>query len=206
MQTTGETVGFGFCEERFPAGTHMGLIYSSDEERERVITEYIQSGLTQGEKVAYFASDHSVEQIRAWLEEAGIKNLPERCDQNLIIGQADETYCPHGYFAPDEMLGTLKNFHRQACSEHFSGSRVSGEMAWALKGNPGSERLMEYESRVNQLVLEYPVNAICQYDARRFDGDQILECLKVHPYMIVRGQIVQNPYYLSTEEYLAQNV
>lgn len=204
MQAQHNKVDFGFCEERFSPGTHMCLIYSSEVERERVIAHYIESGLAQGEKVAYFSAELSPEKIREWLTDYGIKNLPENGDRSFNISDAEGTYCPHGYFAPEEMLETLKSFYSLAVDEHFPGSRVSGEMAWALKGLPGSERLMEYESKVNAVLVDYPLNAICQYDARRFDGATILECLKVHPYMIVRGQIVQNPYYLSPEEYLMQ--
>lgn len=77
-------------------------------------------------------------------------------------------------------------------------------MSWALKGVPGSDRLMEYEARVNDLLVKYPVTAICQYDARKFDGATILQCLKVHPHMIVHGQIIRNPYYMKTEDFLKE--
>lgn len=197
-------VDFGFCDERFPNGTHMCLIFSSEQEREHVIAQYVSSGLAQGEKVSYFADASSPQEIRSWLEQHGVTNLPEPGDPCFAIATTEATYCPHGYFDPQEMLGNLKTFYEQSQAEQFPGSRVSGEMVWALKGIPGSERLMEYEARVNMLVNDYPVNAICQYDARRFDGAAILECLKVHPFMIVRGQIVENPYYLSPDEYLRQ--
>jgi hypothetical protein len=43
---------------------------------------------------------------------------------------------------------------------------------------------------------------VCQYDANRFDGATILKCLEVHPYMIVHGQVVHNPYYITPQEFL----
>ena len=205
MNTRRPKVDFGFCEEQFPAGTHMCLIYNSEDERERVIAQYIQSGLAQKEKVAYFFVERTPVQIRTWLHEYGLADLPVWDEQHFDIQPAVATYCPHGRFDPGEMLETLKGFHTTATAENYTGSRVTGEMDWALQGIPGSERLMEYEAKVNQVIVDYPVNAICQYDARRFDGATILECLKVHPYMIVRGQIVQNPYYLSPDEYLKQS-
>jgi len=64
---------------------------------------------------------------------------------------------------------------------------------------------MEYESKVSLLVKEYPINAVCQYDARAFDGSTILEVLKVHPLMIVRGKIIHNPYFEEPAEYLAKH-
>ena len=61
---------------------------------------------------------------------------------------------------------------------------------------------MEYEALVNTVLDTHPVTPICQYDARRFDGATLLNVLKVHPMMIVQGQIVHNPYYMPPEEFL----
>jgi hypothetical protein len=192
----------GFTTEQFPAGTHMCLIYSSEEERKNVISKFIGAGISNGEKVGYFADDMSPEDFLKWLAEAGI-DIPSKdmCD-NFKVTTTLETYCPDGKFEPDQMLNTLKKYYISAINENYSSCRVSGEMAWALRGIPGSERLMEYESKINTIVVQYPVTAICQYDANKFDGFTIFECLKVHPYMIVKGQIVRNPYYLRPEEYL----
>lgn len=55
------------------------------------------------------------------------------------------------------------------------------------------------------MLETHPVTAICQYDANRFDGDTILQCLEVHPYMIVRGQVVQNPFYMKPEEFIERH-
>lgn len=78
-------------------------------------------------------------------------------------------------------------------------------MKWPgpLRGIPGSEKLIEYESRLNLLVEQNPITLICQYDANRFDGATIYDVLNVHPMMIVRGQVVRNPYYVPPAEFLA---
>ena len=70
---------------------------------------------------------------------------------------------------------------------------------------PGGSRLLEYESKVSLLLKNCPVTAVCQYDARSFDGSTIMDILKVHPYMIVRGSVVNNPFFIPPEEYLAAN-
>ena len=104
------------------------------------------------------------------------------------------------------MLNTLRMYYDQAKAEGYRGCRVSGEMSWARKGLPGSDRLMEYESGVNRVVETHPVTAICQYDANEFDGDTILRCLEVHPYTIIRGQVIHNPFYMRPEEFMARHI
>ena len=64
---------------------------------------------------------------------------------------------------------------------------------------------MEYESRVSMLLKEVPITAVCQYDANTFDGATIMEVLKVHPMMVIRGTVVHNPYYVPPEEFLAHH-
>ena len=199
-----EKVNMGFTNEEFPAGTHMCLIYNKEEEREKIISKYLQSGLSSSEMVAYFADDTSKEEMNEWLSEMGIDIYNPQVSNGFSLHSTSETYSPNGKFEVDEMLTNLKNLYISAKDKNFSAARVTGEISWALKGVPGSENLMEYESKINVLVKKYPVTAICQYDANKFDGATILECFKVHPFMIVPGQIVRNPYYLSPEEYLNQ--
>jgi hypothetical protein len=64
------------------------------------------------------------------------------------------------------------------------------------------ERLMEYEAMVNDVLVTHPITAICQYDANCFDGATILDVLRVHPMMIVQGQIVRNYYYMKPEDFI----
>ncbi len=116
---------------------------------------------------------------------------------------ADKVYFADGYFDPDRMLNTLENYYKSSMEMGFSAARVIGEMTSDVQTVPGGERLLEYESRVSLLVKKTPVTAICQYDAKQFDGATILDVLKVHPQMIVNGAVVQNPFYIEPEEYLA---
>lgn len=78
-------------------------------------------------------------------------------------------------------------------------------MSWALQEDRTSRAgLIEYEARLNQLIEEFPITACCQYDARRFDGATIMDILSVRPMMIVRGQIVKNPYFIEPKIFFMQ--
>jgi len=195
----GTLTNMGFTSESFPAGTHMCLIYSQESERRKIIGKFLESGLLAQEKVAYFADTLSPEEVRSWLLNMGI-DLPE--SDGFSITDAVKTYSPSGNFVPETMLNTLREFYGQAKRSGYPNARVSGEMSWALKGIPGSERLMEYEALVNEVLITHPVTAICQYDANRFSGATILDVLKVHPMMVVHGQIVQNPFYMKPQDFL----
>jgi hypothetical protein len=192
----------GFTEETFPQGTHMCLIYDDDNERRGLISKFLGAGIRGGEKVAYFVDTITTDEVRNWLAEMDVE-IP-RCEASgrFAVTVAEKTYCPNGKFVPEEMLNTLRVYHRGVEDEGYPGCRVSGEMSWALRGIPGSDRLMEYEALVNDVLMTNPITAICQYDARRFDGALVFDVLKVHPMMVVHGQIVRNPYYMKPGDFL----
>ncbi len=197
-------VDMGFTAELFPEGTHMCLIYDDDRERQEVISQFLASGISCGEQVAYLADTTTKEDVDDWLRGSGVNVVDGQRPDEFEVFRAVDVYCPSGRFDPREMVGRLGSFYDRAIAAAYPGARVSGEMSWALRGIPGSDRLMEYEALINTISRSQPITPICQYDSRRFDGATIFKVLKVHPLMIVRGRIVQNPYYLTPEEFFAE--
>ncbi len=206
MGDSGRVISLGFTAERFPAGTHMCYIYNDDTERRDVISKFVESGLRGREKVGYFVDLTSPGDMPADPSAFGI-DLPTGIDaRGLSITSTLNTYCPDGTFVPERMLENLRSMYRSSIAEGYAGARAGGETSWALRGIPGSERLIEYEALINIVVAEYPTTAVCQYDARRFDGGTLFDVLNVHPMMIVRGQVVRNPYYVAPEHFLTTYV
>jgi hypothetical protein len=107
-----------------------------------------------------------------------------------------ESYHPKGWFEPESMCAGLEAFATRAVREGFAGCRCTGEMGWAARNIPGSERLIEYETMLTDVMERLPFSGICQYDVRLFDGPTILAILAVHPLLLLRGQILRNPNYL----------
>ena len=143
-------VAMGFTKERFPAGTHMCLIYGDEVERRSTISKFLEAGLSAGEKVGYFADTMSPDDVCDWLADMGVDVGAGGNAERFGVSIARDTYCPHGKFVPDEMLGTLRGYYMRLTDEGYRGGRVSGEMSWAARDIPGSDRLMEYEFRARE--------------------------------------------------------
>jgi len=204
--TSKHLISLGFTPDRFPAGTHICYIYNDDKRREEIISKFVESGLQNGEQVAYFTDTLPPEKIREHLSDMGVQ-LPSQTEQErLNIGTALETYCPDGTFIPERMLQTIRNMYTNSIEEGYTGARGTGEMSWALRDVPGAEHLIEYEAKINIVVREHPTTVVCQYDTRRFDGDTLFDVLNVHPMMIVGGQVVHNPYYTPPEDFLKKHL
>ncbi len=205
METKQKTISLGFTSQEFEPGIHICQIFNSDEERHESLVNFIVSGLKTGEKTLCFTENEEEENLIDAFQAEGFNlvDLTEKGDFSL--SGTREAYFKEDRFDPERMLGLLKAFQEESVQEKHSGCRVIGEMTSDIEHIDGGSRLLEYESKVTLLIKEYPINAVCQYDARAFDGATILDVLKVHPYMIVRGKVVHNPFFEPAEEYLAKH-
>ena len=204
MNGEGRGVDMGFTQERFPRGIHMCLIFDQEEYRRKIVSEFLAAGLSQGELVRYMTDVNTAQDVLSWLSDIGVE-LPElRQEGPFLMFSAKDAYCPNGRFDPMEVIDLMKSRYDQAKNLGYPGTRGAGEMSWALKGIPGSDRLIEFEALINAASEKYHFLGICQYDARLFDGATLLNVLKVHPYMIAREQIVRNPFYIRPEEFLKE--
>jgi len=189
-------VPIGFTEETFFQGIHIGYIYNDEAERNKIVFQFLESGLLNGEKAAYFMDVASIAGMEKHRHALGLDKLSERHRGRITLATTQEIYYPGGTFVPDEILDRLGIFYTQSLDEGFTGVRIIGETSWLARGMPGSSRFMEYEARVNDTFINYPVNAICLYDGSLFDSAMLRDVLAVHPIIVVHGQAVKNPYYI----------
>ncbi len=198
-------VSLGFDDEPWPAGTHMCMIFDDDDERRMVIAKFLQSGLDANEQVSYFVDKSTPEEVLKSLRDAGGALPEDGVGGQFRVLPAEDAYCHEGTFDVDRLMGVRPDRYRRVLSNGYVGARVTAEMSWAERGLPGSERLLEYEARLNTPEgREVPTTGLCQYDARLFDGAALHDILSVHPTMIVRGQVLRNPFYIEPEEFLAK--
>lgn len=194
-------ISLGIGTDTFVPGTHMCYIFNDEAERQSLIARYIESGLGAGEAVHYFPTSPPRGGADAFLSQLKIDAGPNLQPGQFSLLAAAEAYCPDGTFIPARMLERLRETYAASIAGGYTGARASGEMAWALENRPGSDRLIEYEALINTIVAEHPITALCQYDARLFDGGTLFDVLNVHPMMVVRGQVVYNPYYIAPKEF-----
>jgi hypothetical protein len=111
----------GFTDGTFSPGIHMCYIYNDENERNRLIYRFLESGLLHGENVLYFMDINTVDEIRERKAALGMDRLYERKDGRFSFATAWETYCPTGVFDPDKMLEKLTEFYEQSVNEGYTG-------------------------------------------------------------------------------------
>lgn len=166
-------------------GDHIAWLYEMEERHRAILTPFLWQGLEEGEKVLYIVDSHTADTILGYLRDAGLDVEPYLASGQLAILTCDETYIREGVFDPEGMITFLQAETEQALAEGYAALRSSGEMTWALQGLPGSQRLIEYEARLNEFVPGSKCLITCQYDRRRFGSKVLLDVLRTHPLSIV---------------------
>ena len=185
----------GFTDEPYPEGTHICYLYSNEEERRRILPLFARQALLEHDSFDYLADVPTIGDLPRVMAELGIERATAGLPRQVTIATAMAGYCPGGCFDPEDMLGRLRARYVQARAAGLAGARIAGETSWAVRGVPGAERIIECESRINDMVEDTPITIMCQYDLRLFDGAMMFEVMNVHPVLIVGGQIFHNPFY-----------
>lgn len=185
----------GFTEELYPEGTHICYLYNSDEERKRILPLFARHAMLENESFGYLADVPTHAELPDAIARLGLTQALMGAAAQVEVSTTTKGYYPDGSFNPETMLASLREKYAQARSAGLAGARFAGEMDWALRNVPGTERIIECESRINELVEESPITVMCQYDLRKFDGAMMFDVMNVHPIMIVGGHILRNPFY-----------
>lgn len=191
--------------ERMQPGDHYCGIYRSDADQRRIVVDFVRLGIERHEKMIYLVHLQTAERLRTTLQEAEIPVDDLVASGQLVIQAAKEVYLVDGVFQPEMMIAMLGKETEAALAAGYAALRVTGEMSWALAGDPGSERLVEYEALLNQFyatgVKSY---SICQYDQRRFDPELLIDVLHTHPQVLLDTEGFDNTgmYYVPPQAFL----
>jgi hypothetical protein len=73
-------------------------------------------------------------------------------------------------------------------------------MSWLVDEAPGSEKLADYEARLNRFYRENRALGLCQYNRRTIPSSRIDDCIATHSFIRMEGPIfVKNPFYVEPE-------
>jgi len=183
-------------------GDHLCCIYKTAEDHRALLTSFIREGLERGEKVLYIVDVSTADQVLKYLRDDGVEIGLYVKRGELEILTVDETYMREGVFDPDGMIALLKHEMDRALGKGYPALRVSGEMTWALRGLLSSERLIEYEAKLNEFFATSKCSAMCQYDGRRFKPALLLDVLTTHPVAAIGTEVFDNFYYIPPKDFL----
>lgn len=190
------------CGEALNGPTHMCAFVDSREQQYEILLPFLREGLECRECLLNIVAPERRADHVLRLRGAGIDPGALSGAGQLQLLTFDDAYLKDGYFSAERMLAMVEAALEGARSAGFSGMRGYGEMDWALTGLPGTEELIEYESRVNHIIPRFNDPLVCVYDVNKFSGRVVTDILSTHPKVILGGRIYDNPYYMHPDKFL----
>ena len=174
---------------------HVCTLYNSEEERLSAAIQYIRDGLAWHERCVYVCGDQHADGFRAALKSAGIDVAAEEARGAVVLLAKGDAHLKSGTFDPARTIAALDAAVQDALNSGFTGLRAAADMTWLLDHAPGSERLAEYEARLNHVCSNNRVIVLCQYDRRALPAAALDHCLATHPWVRMEGPILlTNPF------------
>jgi len=189
----------GVTKAAIPAGTHICHIFSDDEEREAALTAFLLEGLQEGEGVRCFnAGQAEPARLKGLLQEQGLDLDTLKAEERFLTLRTPEVYFKggrsEGGFDPDQPLGLIARVGEE-CRKAGRIMRLMGEMSPEVGRIEGGRPMIRYEQGLSLFLQQKRMTIVCQYDAKAFHGAVLMDVLRVHPMMVVRGEVILNPFF-----------
>ncbi|MGI8609630.1 MAG: MEDS domain-containing protein [Candidatus Dormibacteria bacterium] len=167
--------------------------YYSDEATLRRSLEFIRDGLDEPDDLCVIFSDTSrFDELKGWLQESYEGDLRGREAEGKLamIGGAPTM---------DALLRQIGSRLDEGMAAGYSVIRFLGFIAWGEPGWPDDDTLLEFESKVNEVVTSYPAVIVCTYGVPKLGGNRLLYGgLQTHPVIWLDDRTVaDNPFYVA---------
>ena len=199
-----KTAPIAFAGSQLDESRHVCAFFNNDDEAYRVLLPFIAEGFECNHKAVHVVNPGQDSAHRRRLLEAGIDLVTAERTGQFELRVNTDIYLRDGRFDPDRMLGVFEALASGNLQGGFPLSRVVCHMEWAAEGDPCIDRLIEFESRVNDVWQRHEDAVICTYNLTRFGGDTVIDIMRTHPMIIVGGILQQNPFYVPPDQFLLE--
>jgi CheY-like chemotaxis protein len=180
-------------------GDHVCAFYFGAKERDDILLPYLREGVRKGQKCIGVVDGVEPTEVVVNL---GVDAEEAIRSRQLELLHSRDAYLRTRRFDTREMIDFFDGAVGPAMrSGQYACARVVGEMSWSLQDVPGVDQLIDYESEVNDFVPRYAQVVLCMYDLERFGGELVSGLLRTHPKILLGGLVIENPHYLSPDEF-----
>jgi MEDS: MEthanogen/methylotroph, DcmR Sensory domain len=183
---------------------HVCAFFHSKEEEYRVLMPFIKDGFASGDRAFHVVDPKHRPDHLMRLEREGIDVAGAEAKGQLEVRRWQEAYLKDEHFDQHRMIGTIREALDPARKPPGKLTRLVANMEWALEDLPGVHDIVEYETRLNQVLPAYHDPVVCTYDLSRFGADVVMDIMRTHPMVIIGGILQENPFYVPPDEMLRE--
>jgi DcmR-like sensory protein len=194
---------------QFAGGTlgqhrHVCAFFNSFDEEHRVLRSFITDGLDRGEKAFHIVDPAQRDDYLKRLGEAGVNVERAMGSGQLEVRPWQDAYLRGNRFDQDAMLALIEELLQSGPASGYPLTRLLAHMEWACLDKPGSDDLIEYETRLNYVLPKYDDPVICTYDLSKFGSSVAMDIMRTHPVVIIGGMLQENPFFVPPDQFLLE--
>ncbi len=192
-----------------PWGTHFCQFYRTKQDLIDTLVPYFKAGLENNEFCMWVTADP----LKTVSAKAALKKAVPDLDRYIEKGQIEiiphsQWYLLGGSFDADRVLNGWVSKLQQAIAKGFAGLRLTGNTFWLEKGD--WQAFTDYEARVNSVIGQYRMLAICTYSLEKCDGAAVIDVVKNHQFALVKQErkwdLIESSIYKQAKEELREQV
>lgn len=141
--------------------------------------EFLADGLSLGQQVCYIAAG---DVRKLWDDLRGLDGLDVGVAAGAVQVQSLDNVYPDGQ-AVDKHAQVKEYAQRtdRACADGFTGLRVAADVTPMVRTPAQLDAFARYEHLVDRFMCEQPFAALCAYDRRVLEAEQIAQVACMHP-------------------------
>jgi hypothetical protein len=173
---------------------HICAFFNSTDEQHSVLRSFITDGFERGDRAFHLVNPKQREEHLRRLTDSGIDVQAAMDSGQLEVQRFDQ----------DTWVESFEQVLRSGAEAGYPQTRFLADMEWALVDLPGTEDLIEFETRVNYVVPKYDNIVICAYDLSKFAASVVMDAFRTHPVVIIGGLLQENPFFVPPDEFLQE--
>src|ERR1700716_779886 len=182
---------------------HICAFFASPDDEYRTILPFIRDGLAAGDRLVYVVPQDrkdNAERLRA----GGGDGETARQNHQLETLLSENTYNRGGRFDQEAMLELVQQVLKAGRDLGFPLTRLVAHAEHITQDIDGANSFVEYESKLNYVLPDYPDTVVCTYDLNRVNAGVAMDVMRTHPMVIIGGILQENPFFAPPDEFLRE--
>jgi hypothetical protein len=182
---------------------HVCAFFASPDDEYRTLLPFIRDGLAAGDRLVHIIPRDRTDNA-ARLRTGGVDVDAARANHQLETLVSENTYLRNGRFDQEAMLDLVQQVLKAGRDLGFPLTRLIAHGEHMTQDVDGASSFVEYESKLNYILPDYPDTVVCTYDLNRVNAGVAIDVMRTHPMVIIGGILQENPFFLPPDEFLRE--
>lgn len=183
-------------------GDHVIAVITNEDDA-ALVGAYVSHGVEKGNVCSIVASASKVDALKEGIRSVGADVDQAVKDEKLMFFDPGPMGEKDGKFDVDTFCQKVADFADNAGSQGIKHIQNTGVMSW-LTDLSGTDDILYLEARLNEVFENRPISGMCIYDSRMVGGDVLIQLMRSHPKIWLRGEVVENLLYKKPREVIAE--